>query len=118
MRGIRGAITVKSNNKDDIIKNTAKLLNTIIDLNNIKQEELVSIIFTATPDLTKEYPAVAARKIGYKNIPLICLQEMAVENSLKMCIRILIYINRECSLDKIEHVYLKDAKKLRPDLVK
>ena len=117
MRGIRGAITVTENNKNKIIENTKILIKDIVNENNLKTEEIVSMIFTATSDLNKEYPAVAARELGYNQIPLMCYQELNIENSLKKCIRIMIYINRDCSLDKINHVYLKNAKKLRPDLV-
>ncbi len=117
MRGIRGAITVKANEKKQILKNTKLLIKKIIDENNIKNEEIVSIIFTATSDLDKEYPAVAARKLGFVQIPLMCCQEMFVKDSLEKCIRILMHINRDCNLEEINHIYLKKAKKLRPDLI-
>ncbi|ACL69790.1 chorismate mutase [Halothermothrix orenii] len=117
MRGIRGAITVDTNTAEDIINSTRRLLSEIINENHIQQEEIVSIIFTATEDLDQEYPAVAAREMGYNNVPLLCLQEMNVTGSLSSCLRVLIHINRNCSLSDIKHVYLKEAKRLRPDLV-
>ena len=116
MRGVRGAITVKNNSVDDILKATEKLLKKVIRENNIKRKEIISINFTATSDLTAEYPSVAARKMGYTRVPLLNFQEMNVEGSLARCIRLLIYINRNCSLDEISHIYLRQAKKLRPDL--
>ncbi len=117
MRGIRGAITVKENEQNNIINNTQDLIKTIINRNEVKNQEIVSMIFTATSDLDSEYPAVAARDLGYKQIPLMCYQELKVKDSLKKCIRIMIYINRDCSLSEIKHVYLKNARKLRPDLI-
>ncbi len=116
MRGIRGAITVEKNEYDHILKATKVLLKKIIATNNITSSEIVSIIFTATSDLDRVYPALAARKIGFTDIPLMCYQELYVEDSLKMCIRIMIYVNRDCKHSEIKHIYLKNAKKLRPDL--
>ena len=118
MRGIRGAITVNENDRENILNATSQLIKKIINRNKISQKEIVSMIFTATDDLDQVYPAVAARKLGYENIPLMCHQELNIKNSLNKCIRIMVYINRNCSLDDINHVYLKNAKNLRPDLVK
>lgn len=117
MRGVRGAITVKNNHKKDIIKATSNLLAEMIAANQIEHSEIVSIIFTATVDLDQEYPAVAARKLGYCDIPLMCYQELNVEKSLDKCIRSMIYLNRDCSLNEISHIYLRGARTLRPDLV-
>lgn len=117
MRAIRGAITVKENSKTAISEAAEELINKILTDNNIRKEELVSIIFTATLDLDQAYPAAAVRKMGYDMIPLLCYQEMFVKNSLEKCIRAMVYINRECSQEEISHIYLRGAKKLRPDLV-
>ena len=116
MRGIRGAITVEKNTQLDILKATEILLKEIIKQNNINEEEIVSIFFTATEDLDREYPAVAARNLGYKYIPLMCYQEQRVKNSLPRCIRVMFFVNRNCLHQEIKHVYLKKAKSLRPDL--
>ncbi|SRR6056297_213520 len=116
MRGIRGAITVKENKRSDILNSTRKLLKKIISNNDINKGEIVSIIFTATRDLDKVYPAVAAREMGLTDIPLMCYQELNVEGSLKKCIRIMVYINRDCNPDKLQHIYLRRARELRPDL--
>lgn len=116
MRAIRGAISVEKNSRRDILDATKELLQQIILLNKIEIEEFVSITFTATNDLDSVYPAVVAREIGLDNVPLLCFQEMNVKNSLRKCIRIMIYINRDCSLENISHVYLKKAAYLRPDL--
>ena len=117
MRGIRGAITVEKNQKKDILKAVEKLITTMLNKNKIKEKEIVSIIFTATNDLDQEYPAVAVRDMGFNLIPLMCYQEMQVQDSLNKCIRAMIYINRDCGLEEITHVYLKEAQQLRPDLI-
>lgn len=116
MRAIRGAITVEKNSRKEILKATQELLQQVISKNKINIEEFVSITFTATHDLDSVYPAVAAREIGLDKVPLLCFQEMNVKNSLNMCIRVMVYINRVCSLTDIKHVYLKKAAYLRPDL--
>ena len=117
MRGIRGAITVKKNERHEILRFTEKLLDKIIRENNIDRDEIVSIIFTATSDLNKVYPAVAARKMGFTDVPLMCYQELSIEGSLERCIRIMLYINRDCKHAELNHIYLEKAKELRPDLV-
>jgi chorismate mutase len=116
MRGIRGAITVKDNSRSEILTASETLVREIIKRNKIIRDEIISIIFTATADLDQVYPAEAIRKIGYNNIPLMCYQEMAVKNSLERCIRVIIYINRNCTLNDIKHTYLNGARILRPDL--
>lgn len=116
MRAIRGAITVKRNTEEEILEASKELLRKIIELNKIKKEEIVSILFTATDDLDSVYPAVSARDMGLDRIPLLCFQEMKVKDSLRMCIRIMFYIDRDSSLEEIKHVYLKEAASLRPDL--
>jgi chorismate mutase len=117
LRGVRGAITVPTNTKNDIYSSTKTLIEEIFTKNKILKEEVTSIIFTATPDLDSAYPAGAAREMGYTNIPLMCYQEMEVNDSLSKCIRCMVYLNRKEALTKIKHIYLKGAKKLRPDIV-
>lgn len=112
---IRGAITADDNTSPQILDNTEMLLKEIIKRNNIEYSEIVNIIFTGTRDLDSIYPAVAARELGMVDIPLICCQEMHVEGSLEKCIRIMMHIQSPLSRT-IEHVYLKKAKSLRPDL--
>lgn len=116
MRAIRGAISVEKNNRQNILESTKELIQQLINENKIEVDEIVSITFTATDDLDSVYPAVAARELGLDKVPLLCFQEMNVKNSLRKCIRIMLYINRDCSLDDIKHVYLKKAAYLRPDL--
>lgn len=118
VRAIRGAITIDNNTKQEIYEATEELLNEIIKSNEIQQNDIISIIFTVTKDITAAFPAYAARKMGFTNIPLMCSHEMDVPGSLKKCIRILLHFNTEKSLDEVTHVYLKGAKILRPDLAK
>lgn len=115
-RGVRGAITVKKNDKDSIVFSTKMLLEKMVSVNNIKVEDIASVIFSVTNDLTKEFPAVAARQMGWLYTPLMCTNEIDVEGSLKKCIRVLMIINSDKPQSKIKHVYLNEAKKLRPDL--
>ncbi len=113
---IRGAITVEENTRENILYNSKLLLNEIIKKNNININSINSVFFTATKDITKVYPAVAAREIGICEAGLMCVQEMFVEGSLEMCIRVLITANIAIRQKDVKHVYMKNAKKLRPDL--
>ena len=118
VRGIRGAITVNSNTKEEIIEITKELLITLQRENNFKIEDIVSIFFSATPDLNAAFPARAARELGWEKVPLFDMQEIEVPKSLPKCIRILIQINCQKSQTEIKHCYLRGAKILRKDLVK
>jgi chorismate mutase len=118
IRGIRGATSVDENTSTAILSATKVLLERIVEFNGVQISDIASIIFTATPDLNAVPPAQAAREMGWIHTPLMCLQEMAVENSLPMCVRILIHWNTDREIDQIKHVYLQNARKLRPDLLK
>ena len=116
-RGVRGAISVETNDADAIIVATRELLERIVAANDLGVEDVASVIFSATPDLDAAYPARAAREMGWVHTPLLCMQEMAVVGSLLRCIRVLVLWNTERSPDQIRHVYLGKARALRPDLV-
>lgn len=116
MVSIRGAITVEKNSEDSILKNTTLLLEKMELENSLIKENVISIIFSATNDLNKVYPAKAARDLGYVNSGLMCFNEMAVEGSLDRCIRVMILYNSNINQEDINHIYLKGAKILRPDL--
>lgn len=118
VKAIRGAITVKNNKEDEILSATKELLNEIININKISKEDMISIIFTMTTDLDAVFPAVAARQIGIDDIPLMCANEINVIGSLEKCIRALIHVNINENNSELTHVYLREAKILRPDLVK
>jgi chorismate mutase len=116
VRAIRGATTIDNNTADEIIKETRNLLKRIVEDNNIKKDDIISIIFTVTRDVNAVFPAVAAREMGWTDIALMCTNEMEVPGSLKMCIRVLMHVNTDIPNDRIKYVYLKGAKILRPDL--
>ena len=118
VRGIRGAITVNNNTKEEIIKFTKELLITLQKENDFKIEDIVSVFFSVTPDLNAAFPARAARELGWKQVPLFDMQEIGVSGSLPRCIRILIQINCSKNQTEIKHCYLRGAKILRKDLVK
>jgi chorismate mutase len=115
-RGIRGAVCAEANRSDAILIAARTLLEHIVAANDLSTTDLVSAIFTATPDLDAAYPARAAREIGWTQVPLLCMQEMAVNGSLPRCIRVLIHWNTDRTPEEIHHVYLGEARALRPDL--
>lgn len=116
-RGIRGAVCAEANQVDAILKATRRLLERIVALNELSPQDVVSAIFTATPDLDAAYPARAARQLGWTQVPLLCMQEMPVAGGPPYCIRTLIHWNTARDPQDIHHVYLGAARALRPDLV-
>ena len=117
MLAIRGAITVEQNTREDILEGTKLMLAEIIAKNNLKNDQIIDMLFTATRDLTAAYPAVAARDLGIVNAGLLCFQEMYVEGSLEMCIRVLVHVNISGKQDEVQNIYLNEAVRLRPDLI-
>ena len=113
LRGIRGAITVKNNTAKEILDATQILLKQIVKANDIETEDIVSIIFSATPDVNAEFPAKAAKVIGWEDVPRLCAQEIDVPSGLKKCIRVLMHVNMEKEQEKIKHIYLRKAKNLK-----
>ena len=114
-RGIRGATTIESNTSEDILEATTDLLEAMIRLNEIAPEDVVSAIFTTTPEITASFPAMAARGLGWTEVPLLCAHEMAVPGALRGVVRILLHINTGRTTSEIRHVYLRDAGALRPE---
>ncbi len=112
---MRGATSVAEDTSEAILESTAELLAEVLARNELTTGDLISIIFTMTSDLSAEFPAVAARDAGLTTVPLLCTAEVAVPGSLERCIRLLLHCNapRERT---IHHVYLREARKLRPDL--
>ncbi len=115
-RGVRGAITVRTNTAQAILAASQKLLERIIAANGIQPFEICSVIFTVTPDLDRAYPAQAARHMGWTHVPLLCAQEMEVPDGLPRCVRVLLLWNTDRSPERIRHIYLEGARALRPDL--
>lgn len=116
LAAVRGATTVEGDTSGQILTRTQELLEAIISRNHIDSDNIVSIIFTATTDLSSEFPAVAARNLGLSHIPLLCSQEIAVNGSVQRCIRVLMHIYTELDRGDIRHAYLHDARQLRTDL--
>ncbi|MFO7815098.1 MAG: chorismate mutase [Halanaerobiales bacterium] len=116
MYAIRGAVTVKKNKEKDIIGAVKTMIGKIIAENNLKKEEIINFTFSTTDDLDVVYPGKAVREMGFTKTTILCLQEMNVNNSLNKCIRVLLYINNDLDKDKVKHIYLNKAAKLRKDL--
>ncbi|MFH1268240.1 MAG: chorismate mutase [Planctomycetota bacterium] len=115
-RGVRGATTADANTSEAILEATRQLLALMIRQNGIEDEDVASAIFTTTPDLNAEFPALAARQLGWLHVALMCHHELQVPGSLRRCIRVLLHWNTKTPAEKIVHVYIKDAVTLRPDL--
>lgn len=114
-RGIRGATTAEADTSEKILEATRQMLALIIRLNQVKSEDVTAAIFTTTPDLSAEFPALAARQLGWMDVALLCGHELLVPGALQRCIRVLVLWNTPKSADEIAHVYIKDAANLRPD---
>ena len=119
-RGIRGAVTAEDNTIKSVNGAVIELITEIKKQNNLKEEDISHVIFTMTKDLDCIYPAKCAREAfkEWRYVPMMCVQELKVQNSLEKCIRVLITINTDASQQEIKHVYLKGASKLREDLKK
>lgn len=114
-RGIRGATTAESNTSEDILEATSEMMQILIRLNELEPEHVVSALFTTSPDLNATFPAVAARALGWSNVPLMCAHEMDVPASLQKAVRVLLQVNTTKTPSEIRHVYLKGARQLRPE---
>tara|TARA_B100000029_G_scaffold515615_1_gene623542 strand:+ start:3595 stop:3963 length:369 start_codon:yes stop_codon:yes gene_type:complete len=116
VRGVRGAITASENSKEAILSATKKLLEEMIISNKIQKNDIASAFFTTTTDLDAEFPAVAARQLGWTMVPLMCGNEMAVPGSLQKVIRVMLHLNTDQNPEDIQHIYLGKAQSLRPEL--
>jgi chorismate mutase len=114
-RGVRGATSADSNSREDILRATRELLALMIRQNEIRPDEVASAVFSTTPDLDAEFPALAARQLGWLDVALMCTHELDVPGSLRRCIRILVHWNTQKAPGEIVHVYVKEASHLRPD---
>ena len=116
MRAARGAIRVREDTKETVLEATERLVRTMLQRNDLEDVELVSVIFTATDDITSVFPAEAARRMGLTSVPLLCAREMAVVGAMPSVIRVLMQFHSTRSLSEIEHVYLDGAEVLRDDI--
>jgi chorismate mutase len=115
LRGVRGATTAETNTREAILAATRELLCLMVEANHIEPDDVASAILTTTIDLNADYPALAARALGWHDVALLCMHEMNVPHGLKQCIRILLHWNTEVAAQDVKHVYLKGAINLRPD---
>ena len=115
VRGVRGATTAEANTREAILTATNELLQLMIEANQIDPDDVASAIFTTTIDLNADYPALAARALGWHDVALMCMHEMNVPHGVKRCVRILLHWNTEVAAQAVKHVYLRGAVNLRPD---
>jgi len=115
LRGLRGATTASANTRDAILDATEELIRALQDANGFEPEDVESAIFTSSPDLTAEYPARAARRLGWDNVPLLGASEVAVPDGVPRCVRLLLHLYTTKAPGELKHMYLRDAAKLRPD---
>lgn len=118
VRAIRGAITVARDDAEAIREAVLELLEEVRRENGFIDDEVISAIFTVTPDLTAAFPAETARRAGWSHVPLLCMQEIAVPGGMPRCLRLLVHVQRDWRAEAPRHVYLRDAVTLRPDLVR
>lgn len=116
VRALRGAIQVDADERDAILKGTTELITAVLERNEITSDDLISVVFTATPDLTAEFPAYAARLLGFTDVPLLCATEIAVPGSMPRVLRLLAHVETDKSRAELHHVYLRGAAALRRDL--
>ena len=116
LRALRGATTVAANTKDEVDAKTQTLVDAMLERNAIAHDDIVSIIFTATDDITAEFPATAARKLGLGDVPLLCARELGIEHGMPLAIRVLMQFYGEQPRGELHHVYLENARSLRDDL--
>ncbi|MEN3537826.1 chorismate mutase [Microbispora sp. ZYX-F-249] len=116
VRAIRGAIQVDGNDRDAILAGTTELVTEVMGRNNLTTDDVISVIFTCTPDLTAEFPALAARKLGFHDVPLLCATEIDVPGALPRVVRLMAHVQTDRPRQEVQHVYLRGAVALRVDI--
>ncbi|GHE06829.1 chorismate mutase [Klenkia taihuensis] len=116
VRAIRGATQVDADEREQVLEATRELVQTVIDRNGLVSEDLISILFTATPDLVSEFPALAARELGLGDVPLMCATEIAVPHALPRVLRLMAHVATDRPRAEVQHVYLRGAVALRKDI--
>lgn len=116
VRAVRGATQVRQNTRGDILARSSELITEVLSRNGLSQEALISVVFTATSDLTAEFPAYAARQLGYTDVPLLCSTEIDVPGAMPRVLRLLALVETDQSRSEMRHVYLHGAAGLRRDL--
>ena len=118
VRAIRGAIQVDADDRDTILAGTAELVTEVISRNDLTTDDVISVIFTVTPDLTAAFPALAARKLGFDMVPLMCATEIPVRDALPRVVRLMAHVDTGRPRARIQHVYLRGAAALRQDIAR
>jgi chorismate mutase len=116
VRAVRGAIQLDVDEREHVLSSTRELVRSVLEANSLTNDDIISIMFTATPDVRSEFPAVAARELGLGDVPLMCAQELAISGAMPMVIRLMAHVNTTLARDQITHVYLRGATGLRRDL--
>jgi chorismate mutase len=116
VRAVRGAIQVDADERDQVLKGTTELVGALFAANDLDPQDVISMVFTTTPDLVSEFPALAARELGLTDTPLLCASEIAVAGALPRVVRILAHVETMRSKQEIQHVYLRGAANLRRDI--
>ena len=116
VRAVRGAIQVDEDDRDQVLEATTELLRAVLERNALLPEDLISVVFTATPDLRSEFPAYAARQMGITDVPLLCAAEIDVPGAMPRVLRLLAHVETPLGRDEVRHVYLRGAAQLRTDL--
>jgi chorismate mutase len=116
VRAIRGAVQVDADSRDAILEGTAELVTAVMTRNDLTPDDVISVLFTVTPDLTAEFPALAARKLGFHAVPLMCATEIPVKGAMPRVVRLMAHVETERSRGQIQHVYLHGAAGLRLDI--
>lgn len=116
VRALRGATTLQTDDRRHMIERTRELIGELFERNGLEEDDLVSIVFTATSDITSGFPAEAAREAGFLHTPLLCARELEVETGIPLCVRVLVHAYSERPKQELRHVYLHDARQLRTDL--
>ena len=116
VRAIRGAVQVETNTREAILEGTTELVAEVMTRNDLTTDDVISVLFTVTPDLTAEFPALAARKLGFHEVPLICATEIPVPRAMPRVVRLMAHVNTDQPRSAVQHVYLRGAASLRLDI--
>ena len=116
VRALRGATTLDHDDREHLLERTGELIEALFERNGLREDDLISIVFTATDDISSAFPAEAARIAGITHVPLLCARELEIDGGIARCVRILVHAYTERSVRELRHPYLHDARQLRTDL--
>ncbi|MEU3017038.1 MULTISPECIES: chorismate mutase [unclassified Nocardiopsis] len=116
VRAIRGAVQVDADEREQVLEATTELVSEVMRRNGLTTDDVISVLFTATPDLTSEFPALAARGVGFADVPLMCASEIAVPGALPRVVRLMAHVETPLARTEVQHVYLRGAQALRLDI--